>query len=83
MPIDSKKKAVMARIKNYEDALAKAYEYLESGAHTDWCGFRPCFAPKIRDGKVMPPHKDWVRNVFIPGREKGIRRAEKILDKME
>jgi len=84
MPIDPKKKAVIARIKNHEDALAKAHEYLESGAHADWCGFRPFFTPKTRDGKVVvPPHKDWVRNVFIPSREKGIRKAEKILDRIE
>jgi hypothetical protein len=78
MPVDPKKKAVLERIKNLEDALAKAHEYLENGAHEHWHGFHPLFTPKIRDGGVMPPHKDWVGNVFIPSRERAIRKAEKI-----
>lgn len=81
--MDLKKKAVLDRIKSLEDALTKAREYLETGAHSDWNGFRPLFAPKIRDGRAMPPHKDWVKNVFIPRREKAIRKAEKILDRLE
>ena len=81
--MDLKKKAVLDRINSLEDALTKAREYLETGAHSDWNGFRPLFAPKIRDGREMPPHKDWVKNVFIPRREKAIRNAEKILDRLE
>lgn len=26
---------------------------------------------------MAPPHKDWIKNVFIPNREKAIRKAEK------
>jgi hypothetical protein len=83
MTVNPKKKAVIERLKHLEDALAKAEEYLESGAHADWHGFQPLFVSKIRDGRVMPPHKDWVKNVFIPSRQKLIRKAEKILDRLE
>ena len=79
----TKKKAVLERIKSLEDALAKAREYLETGAHSDWHGFRPLFTPKIKDCRQIPPHRDWVKNVFIPSREKAIRKAEKILDQLE
>jgi hypothetical protein len=81
--MDTKKKAILERIKSLEDALSKAQEYLETGAHSDWNGFRPLFTPKIRDGRQIPPHRDWVKNVFIPSREKAIRKAEKILDQLE
>jgi hypothetical protein len=78
----SKKKAVIERIKRLEEAIAKGNEYLESGRHANWIGFRPWFAPKIKDGKVLPPHKDWVKNVFLPRMEKALNRAERILEKL-
>ena len=81
--MDRKKKAILERIKSHEDALTKAHEYLETGAHSDWHGFRALFAPKIRDGKNVPPHRDWVKNVFIPRCEKTIRKAEKTLDQFD
>lgn len=83
MSTDLKKKAVEERIKHLEDALAKAYKYLEDGSHASYSGFLPIFGQKVRNGKVVPPHKDWIRNVFIPSREKAIRKAEKILDRFE
>jgi len=63
--MNAKRKAILDRIKKYEDAIAKGREYLESGDHAHWHGFRPLFAAKVRDGKTLPPHKDWVRNVFL------------------
>lgn len=81
--MDPKKKTILERIKAHEDALAKAQEYLETGAHSDWNGFRPFFTPKIRDGRQVPPHRDWVKNVFIPRHEKAIRKDEKVLDQFE
>ena len=81
--MNSKKKAVLERIKHIEVAIAKGREYLESGKHAHWHGFRPLFVEKIRDGKVLPPHKDWVKNVFLPSQEKALRKAEKILEEME
>ncbi len=77
------KKAILDRIKIIEDELEKAHEYLQARAHADWHGFRALFNVKVRDGKVLPPHEDWVKNVFIPGREKAMRKAEKLLDKLE
>lgn len=76
----SKQKPVLARIKDLEDAIAKGREYLETGAHADWSGFRPWFVTKVRDGEVLPPHKDWVKNVFLPSREEELARAEKSLE---
>ncbi|HEX4795900.1 MAG TPA: hypothetical protein VH370_19080 [Humisphaera sp.] len=81
--MNPKRKAVVDRISGFEEAIAKAREYLESGAHAQWSGFRPLFASKVRDGRELPPHKDWVKNVFIPRRERALRHAEKVLAKLE
>jgi hypothetical protein len=78
----TKKMAILNRIKHYEEAIAKGHEYLESGKHAHWNRFRPLFAHKVRDGKEMPPHKDWVKNVFIPRLERAVRQAEKALERL-
>lgn len=78
-----KKKAILRRIQIIEDAIAKGRQYLESGAHANWDGFRPLFTAKVRNGKELPPHKDWIRNVFLPRRERALRYAEKLLEKLE
>ena len=83
MPINAKEKAVLERIRSHENALVKAREYLATGAHSNWHGFRPWFVPKIKDGREMPPHKDWVKNVLIPSFEKAIRKSERILERLE
>ena len=75
-----KKRAVLDRIKRLEEEIAKGRDYLENGAHAHWPGFRPLFAAKTRDGKLLPPHPDWVKNVFLPSRERALRRAEKHLE---
>lgn len=80
--MDSKKKAILDRIKHLEDAVAKGREYLESGKYANWHGFRPLFVDKVRDGKVLPPDKDWIKNVFLPRTEKDLRKAQETLDKM-
>lgn len=80
--MNAKRKAVLGRIESLEQAIAKAREYLESGKHADWRGFRPLFVPKLRDGKELPPHKDWVKNVYLPRMEKALSRAEKILERL-
>jgi hypothetical protein len=78
----ARKKAILARIKHLEEAIARGREYLQTGAHADWNGFRPLFAPKEKDGKALPPHPDWVRNWFLPSRERALARAEKLLERM-
>ncbi len=78
----AKKKAVLDRIKHIEEAIAKGHEYLESGDHANWSGFRPLFAPKLKDGKELPPHKDWVKNVFLPRLEKQLGKAERIVERL-
>ena len=70
--MNPKKKAVLDRIKRLEEAITKGREYLESGKHAQWRGFRPLFDAKVRDGKILPPHKDWVKNVFSSTSRKGI-----------
>ena len=81
--MNAKVKAVLERIKALEQAIGKAREYLEGGEHADWPGFRPIFVHKLKDGKKLPPHKEWVKNVFLPRKEKALRRAEKTMDNLE
>jgi hypothetical protein len=78
----SKKKVIIDRIKHLEDAISKGREYLESGKHAHWHGFRPLFVEKVKDGKILPPHKDWVKNVFLPGCERSLKKAESALEKL-
>jgi hypothetical protein len=78
-----KKKTILNRINDLEVEIAKAREYLQTGAHAHWHGFRPLFKKKVKDGITLPPHKDWVKNVFIPSRERAIRKAEKLIDRLE
>lgn len=78
----TKKTAVLDRIRLLEEAIAKGHEYLDSGQHARWHGFRPWFTRKMRDGKELPPHKDWVKNVFLPRMERAVRQAEKALDRL-
>lgn len=80
--VAAKRKAVLDRIRALEEAIAKASEYLQSGKHEHWPGFRPLFVGKKRDGKELPPHRDWVRNVFLPRQEKALARAEKLLESL-
>lgn len=72
-----KEKAILDRIKKIEEAITKGREYLESGAHADWHGFQPLFLKKMRDGRALPPHRDWVKNMFLPNSERALTRAEK------
>jgi len=80
--MNSKQNAILDRIKHLEEAIAKGREYLENGSHAHWHGFRPWFADKVRNGKSVPPHKDWVKNVFLPRRERALRKAEKTLERL-
>lgn len=75
--MNSKEKSILNRIAHLEDAILKGREYLESGKHADWHGFRPLF---VDEG--APPHKGWVRNVFIPRREKSLSKAHNALERV-
>lgn len=79
----AKKKAILERIKAFEEAIIKGREYLESGKHASWQGFRPLFDAKVRSGKAVPPHRDWVKNVFLPKTVRALRHAEKVLLRIE
>lgn len=78
--MNAKRKAILDRIEHLEDAIAKGREYLETGEHAHWHGFRPLFAPKVQDGKTQSPHKDWVRNVFLPRRERALKSVYRKLE---
>ncbi len=80
--MNAKVKSILDRIKHIEDAISKAREYLETGAHAHWHGFRPLFVDKVKDGEVLPPHKDWVKNVFLPSREKALRENQRLLERL-
>ena len=77
-----KRKAILERIASLEEAVGIAREYLETGNNAGWRGFRPMFVSKVKDGRELPPHKDWVRNVFLRRKEKALRRAEKIVERI-
>jgi len=79
----AKIKIMLNRIKNFEIELIKAHEYLESGKHAHWGQFSPLFVEKFKEGKKVPPHKDWVKNVFIPRVEKNLALARKNLEKLD
>jgi len=81
--MNSKKRVVADRIESLEVAIRKATEYLESGKHADWHGFRPLLDRKLKDGKELPPHKDWVKNVFLRSYERALMRSEKLLEQLD
>lgn len=78
-----KRKDVLDRIQWLEEAIDKARACLETGANATWAGFGPWLEPKVRDGKRMPPHRDWVRHVFLRRCEKSLARAKRILEKLD
>ena len=77
--INAKRKTVLERIESLERAIRTAREYLESGTHANWHGFRPLFGR----GENLPPHKDWVKNVFLRRREMGLAQAEKFMQRLD
>jgi len=79
---DSAKRDLVGRIKRIEEAIAKSNEYLASGKHASWTGFRALFVTKVREGTELPPHRDWVKNVYLPRMEKALIQAERILEKL-
>ncbi len=81
--MNAKRKAVLDRIELIEQAIARAREYIESGKHAHWSGFRPLFVGKLKDGKELPPHNDWMKNVFLARKEKALRRAEKVVERLD
>jgi len=80
--MNAKRKAVLDRIESLEQAIGRAWEYLERGEHAHWGGFRPLFVGKLKNGKELPPHIDWVKNVFLPRMEKAMNRAERVLERL-
>jgi hypothetical protein len=83
MSFDPKRKSITERIKHLEQAIVRANEYLESGKNANWQGFQPLFVEKLKEGKPLPPHKDWVKNVFLPQAERRLYQAEKVLERLD
>jgi hypothetical protein len=77
------RKEILSRILSVEEAIVRAREYLADGKHADWHGFRALFVPKRKAGQDLPPHKDWVRNVFLPQMEYRIQQSELALERLE
>ncbi len=78
-----KKKDILERINRIEADLIKAHEFLDTGAHTDWHKFHAIFTRKMVGGEIAPSHKDWVRNVFIPSRQRALKKSERLLERFE
>lgn len=79
----AKRHVVLQRIRSLEESITRANEYLDAGLNADWPGFRPLFVRKVRDGKQLPPHDDWVRNVYLPRAEKALSKAERLLERLD
>lgn len=79
--MNSKEKDILDRIQRLEEAIAKAREYIDSGKNAHWHGFRPLRSGKMKDGKTQLPHRDWVRSVFLPQRQKALNQALEALAK--
>ncbi|MEO0481506.1 MAG: hypothetical protein AAF196_18705 [Planctomycetota bacterium] len=77
-----KEGGVLARIGSIEADLAKAREYLASGRHADWHGFRALFEQKHREDRELPPYKDSARNVFVRRLESDLSKAERALERL-
>jgi hypothetical protein len=73
----------LARVRRLEGAIRMAKEYLESGKHADSSAFRAIFKQKFKDGKELPPHKDWVKNFYLRQMEWRLVQAEKVLWQLE
>jgi hypothetical protein len=73
----------LARVRRLEASIRMAKEYLESGKHADSVAFRAIFKPKLKDGKELPPHKDWVKNFYLKQMERRLVQAEKVLWQLE
>jgi hypothetical protein len=81
--VTGKRKSIEARIDRIEAAIKLANDYLETGEHADWHGFRPLFVKKFKDGKPCRPHKDWVKNVFLRNRRRQSADAKRALERLE
>lgn len=78
-----KRKSIEARIVRIEAAMKLASDYLATGEHADWHGFRPLFVRKVKNGKPCPPHNDWVKNVFLRSCRRQLADAERALERLE
>ena len=81
--IELKKRSIENRIRRLEAGIKLANQYLETGEHADWAGFRPLFWYKWKGDEICPPHKDWVKNVVIKRLEREITKANKALKRLE
>jgi hypothetical protein len=80
--MNAKRKAILDRIASLEEAIHRAKEFLATGKHADWHKFRPLFDHKLKEGKEAPPHKDWVKNVFLRRAERALAQTEKLLPRV-
>src|SRR5437868_6409489 len=69
---------IIKRMERITEALYTAYEFLATGKNGDSHYFRPLFT-----GRDRLPHRDWIKNVFIPRCLKAVARMEKRLEALE
>jgi hypothetical protein len=81
--LEAKRDHLLERIRSLEEAIVKADEYLLDGRHAAWHGFQPHLTPKLRDGRPLPPHPDWVRTVFLRNAHRNLSLAERQLERLE
>ena len=79
----AKRKSILLRIASLEQEVARAREFLDKGEHAHWHGFHAMFFPKGEMGKEPPPHRDWVKNFFLPRAERGLHRSQKALERLD
>jgi hypothetical protein len=78
-----KRRMILDRIASFEAQILRSREYLESGAHAEWTGLQPLITLKRRNGKQLPPHRDWVENFFLPMTEKRLHTWQKRLERLD
>ena len=81
--VTDKRKSIEARVCQIEASIKLANDYLETGEHADWHGFRPLFMEKYQDGQPCPPHNDWVKNVFLRRCQRQLADAIRALKRLE
>ncbi|MDT0594419.1 hypothetical protein [Glaciecola petra] len=76
-------KEIERRLEKLQNYLLIAKGYLNDGSNAEWHGFRAFYSPREKNGKIEPPNKDWITNVFIPSKLKQIAKSEDQIESLE
>ena len=75
----SKRPDIVESIEKHATAVEMAQQYLATGDHAHWHGFRPLFG----GARDRAPHPDWVAHVFLRRRSGSLAFYEKLLERLE